>query len=154
MTEHGLGQYPVSITFPVVWGEMDAFQHVNNVVYARWAESGRIAYFERLRLMERQRDDGIGPILAKLSIDYRRPVTYPDRIVLETTVKRIGNTSFVMGNRIRSEAQGVEVATTEEIIVLFDYQAGKPTAIDERLRAAIHAVEAGQVPAPSPARGR
>jgi acyl-CoA thioester hydrolase len=148
MTEHGLGRYPVASTFAVVWGEMDAFQHVNNVVYARWAESGRIAYFDRLGLMSRKEEDGVGPILAKLSIDYRRPVTFPDNIRLETTVKRIGNTSFIMGNRIRSEGQGIEVATTEEIIVLFDYRAGKPTAVDERLRAAIHAVESGRATAP------
>jgi acyl-CoA thioester hydrolase len=146
MTEHGLGQYPVSITFPVKWGEMDAFQHVNNVAYVRWAESGRVAYFDRLQLMASQRDAGVGPILAKFSIDYRRPVTYPDAVRVEATVKRIGNTSFVMANRISTEAQGVEVATTEEIIVLFDYRAGRPTAIDERLRAAIHAVEAGRAP--------
>jgi acyl-CoA thioester hydrolase len=147
MTEHGLGQYPVSISFPVRWGEMDAFQHVNNVAYVRWAESGRVAYFERLRIMETQREAGVGPILAKLSIDYRRPVTYPDVVRVETTVKRIGNTSFVMANRIRTEGQGVEVATTEEIIVLFDYRAGKPTALTERLRATIHEVEAGRAPA-------
>ncbi len=139
MTEHGLGRYPVSIAFPVVWGEMDAFQHVNNVVYARWAESGRIAYFERLRLMERE--GGVGPILAKLSIDYRRPVTYPDRILLDTTVKRIGNSSFTVGSRIRSDVQGIEVATDEEVIVLFDYRAATPTPVDERLRAAIAALE-------------
>ncbi len=144
MTEHGLGQYPVCITFPVKWGEMDAFQHVNNVAYVRWAESGRVAYFEALRLMERA--GGIGPIIAKLGIEYRRPVTYPDTITVETTVKRIGNTSFVMASRMRSEALGAEVASTEEIIVLFDYQAGRPTAVDDPLRAAIHAVEAGRPP--------
>jgi acyl-CoA thioester hydrolase len=144
MTEHGLGQYPMSITFPVKWGEMDAFQHVNNGAYVRWAESGRVAYFEALRLMGR--DGGIGPILAKLAIEYRRPVTYPDHITVETTVKRIGNTSFVMASRMRSAALDAEVASTEEIIVVFDYRAGKPTPVDERLRAAIHAVEASRAP--------
>lgn len=29
-------RHPVSVLIPVAWGEMDAFQHVNNVVYARW----------------------------------------------------------------------------------------------------------------------
>ena len=38
-----LGRYPLSITIPVAWGEMDAFQHVNNVSYVRWLETGRIA---------------------------------------------------------------------------------------------------------------
>lgn len=146
MTEHGLGRYPVSITFPVAWGEMDAFQHVNNVNYARWAESGRIAYFERLGLIARQGGEGVGPILAKLSIEYRRPVTFPDHVTVETTVKRIGNTSFVMSNRIRSEALGAEVALTEEIIVVYDYRTGRPTTVDDPLRAAIHALEGAQAP--------
>src|SRR5512146_3298611 len=100
-------RYPVSVTIPVAWGEMDAFQHVNNVVSARWLESGRIAYFERLGLLERMRAEGVGPILAKLGIEYRRPVTFPDTVIVETTVKRIGNSSFTMASRIRSEVQGV-----------------------------------------------
>ncbi len=141
MTGRTLGRYPVSISVPVAWGEMDAFQHVNNVVYARWFESGRIAYFERLGLLERMRADGVGPILAKLGIDYRRPVTFPDTVRVETTVTRIGNSSFTMASRIRSEVQGIEVAADEEVIVLFDYRAGRPTPVDERLRAGIAAIE-------------
>lgn len=137
----GLGRYPVSITIPVAWGEMDAFQHVNNVVYARWLESGRIAYFDRLGLLERMRAEGVGPILARIGIEYRRPVTFPDTVQVETTVKRIGNSSFTMASRIRSDVQGVEVAADEEVIVLFDYRAAKPTPVDERLRAAIAALE-------------
>ena len=136
-----LGRYPVSITVPVAWGEMDAFQHVNNVTYARWLESGRIAYFERIGLLERMRTEGVGPILARRGIEYRRPVTFPDTVRVETTVKRIGNSSLTMASRIRSEVQGVEVAADEEVIVLFDYRAARPTRVDERLRTAIAALE-------------
>ncbi|MCB0148997.1 MAG: acyl-CoA thioesterase, partial [Caldilineaceae bacterium] len=46
-----LAGYPVVIEIPVAWGEMDAFQHVNNIVYFRYFESGRIAYFERAGMM-------------------------------------------------------------------------------------------------------
>lgn len=141
MKADALGRYPVSITVPVAWGDMDAFQHVNNVVYARWAESGRIAYFERLGMLERQRADGIGPILARLGLEYRRPITFPDTVRVETTVKAIGNSSFTMASRIRSDVQGVEAAASEEVIVLFDYRAGKTTRVDDRLRAAIAALE-------------
>ena len=38
--------YPVSVTIPVAWGEMDSFGHVNNVVYFRYIETSRIAYME------------------------------------------------------------------------------------------------------------
>ena len=45
-----LAHCPVVIEVPVAWGEMDSFQHVNNIVYLRYFESARIAYFERLSL--------------------------------------------------------------------------------------------------------
>ena len=41
----------VVIALPVQWGDQDALGHVNNVVYFRWYESARIAYFERVGLM-------------------------------------------------------------------------------------------------------
>ncbi len=141
-----LGRYPLSLTIPVAWGEMDAFQHVNNVVYARWVESARVAYFHRLGLMERKETEGYGPIVGRISIDFRRPVTYPDTIRIEATTRKIGKSSFTMTYRIRSEAQGAEVATAEDVIVAFDYRAGRTTPVDERLRAAIVALE-GTAPA-------
>jgi len=42
-----LADHPVVITWPVQWGDQDAFGHVNNVVYFRWMESARIAYFRQ-----------------------------------------------------------------------------------------------------------
>ena len=136
------GRTPVSVRIPVAWGDMDAFQHVNNVVYARWLESARITYVERLGLMERMRDEGIGPILAKTVINYVRPVTYPDTVRVDATVTRIGGSSFTMAFRIHSEALGAEAATGEQVMVVYDYRAGRSSPADDRLRQAIAAVEA------------
>ena len=58
-----LGRYPVSVSIPVAWGEMDAFQHVNNVVYARWLVTARMVYLERIGLVDRMRNEGIGRLL-------------------------------------------------------------------------------------------
>ena len=41
-----LALYPVTLALRVAWGDMDAFQHVNNTVYFRYFESARIAYRE------------------------------------------------------------------------------------------------------------
>lgn len=137
-------RFPISVSIPVAWGEMDAFQHVNNVVYARWLETARMAYFERLGLVKRVREEGVGPILARTVIDYRRPVTYPDTVRVDVNVARVGGSSFTMGFRVWSEAQAAEVATGEQVIVHFDYRAGRATPIDDALRAEIAAVEATQ----------
>src|SRR5262249_44770182 len=43
-----LAALPVIVELPVVWGEMDAYRHVNNAVYFRYFESARLEYFRRL----------------------------------------------------------------------------------------------------------
>ena len=141
-----LGRYPVSVSIPLAWGEMDAMQHVNKVVYARWAETARMAYLERIGLIDRMRDEGVGPILARTVIDYLRPLTYPDTVRVDVTVSRIGGSSFTMAFRIRSEAHGVDAATGEQVIVIYDYRAARTAPVDDRLRASIAAVEATGAP--------
>ena len=152
--EPALGRYPVSVTIPVAWGEMDAFQHVNNVVYARWLETARIAYFTRIGLLERMRREGIGPIIGRITIDFRRPVTFPDRVRVDVTVSRIGTRSFNMSYRVRSVDQRAEVATGEDVVVLVDYRTGKTTPVDFPLRRAIGDAERGSRARPVTRRAR
>ncbi len=132
----------VRVEIPVAWGEMDALQHVNNVVFVRWLETARIAYFDRLRILERLRDEGVGPILARTVLDYRRPVTYPDTVVVDVGVSRVGTSSYTMSYRIRSVAQEAEVAAGETVIVQYDYRAARSVPLDDALRAGIAALEA------------
>ncbi len=58
MTEERLEGFPVVVEIPVLWGDMDAFQHVNNVTYFRYFESARIAYFERIGALEFMKEKG------------------------------------------------------------------------------------------------
>ena len=60
-----LANFPVTIQVPVAWGEMDAFGHVNNIVYFRYFESARIAYFEKIEFIKFKDNIGVGPILSK-----------------------------------------------------------------------------------------
>lgn len=145
-----LGRWPVVIEVPVAWGDMDAFEHVNNTVYLRWCESARIAYFERLGLMERMRRSRVGPILARACVDFRLPLRYPDTVRVAATVTRLGRTSFEMAFRITSAAHGGRLAAEGQAVnVLLDYAAARPVELPPELRAAIHAVEAG-APAGAP----
>jgi acyl-CoA thioester hydrolase len=137
-----LGRYPLTLEIPVAWGDMDANQHVNNVAYARWIESARVAYFERLGLTCPPGPEGIGPIVARLSIDYLRALTYPDTVRVHATVRAVGRTSITMGYRIWSAAQQADVANGEDVDVLLDYRSGGKVAVDDALRARIAALEA------------
>lgn len=134
-------RHPVSVEIPVAWGDMDAFGHVNNAVYFRWFESARIAYFEKIGLNERMRREKKGPILARTSCDYEKPLTFPDTVRATASVVKLGNTSFVMEYRVTSERHGL-AARGEGVVVLVDYEKGGKLPLDDELRARIDALEA------------
>jgi len=149
MEQPELGRWPVTIDIPVAWGEMDAFGHVNNVVYLRWFESARIAYFEKAGVLERMEAEKVGPIVARTSVDYRKPVRYPDTLRVSCTVLRIGTTSFVMRHRAVSTALNGEVAAEgETVVVMMDYRTGAKLLLPPTLRSRILALEATGTPPP------
>jgi acyl-CoA thioester hydrolase len=137
-----LGRWPVSISLPIQWGEMDSFRHVNNVVYLRWFESARIAYFLAAGALERMEAEQVGPILARSTIDYRIPLVYPDEVLVEATALKLGNRSFTLGVRLRSRSRGGAIAAEgENVIVMLDYRAQRSIPLTAELRARILALE-------------
>jgi acyl-CoA thioester hydrolase len=124
-----LDGYPLVIAEDVAWGEMDAYLHVNNVVYFRWFESARMAYFARSGLMAALGSTGFGPILAATSCRYRAPLTYPDRIHIGARVTEVGTDRFTMGFAIASDTLGCIAAEGDGVIVCFDYAAGAKATI-------------------------
>lgn len=129
-----LAEFPVVILLPVQWGDQDAFGHVNNTVYFRWCESARIDYLDKLGLSELMRSEGIGPILAAIACNYRRPVNYPDQVQIGARITRLGRSSLTMDHVIYSETQQQIVADATSTLVVFDYsrQASHPIPDDVR----------------------
>lgn len=125
--------YPVIIEFPVHWGEMDAFQHINNVIYFRYFESARLAYFESTSVMDRMRKDSIGPILAETTCQYRKPLTYPDRIRVGCRVEELHSHGFLQRYGIFSQSQQTLTTQGSARIVLMDYNSGQKVAPDEAM---------------------
>lgn len=136
-----LANFPVAIRLPVQWGDHDAFNHVNNTVYFRWCESARIEYLNQLGLNARSDLAGIGPILAAISCNYRRPVTFPDNVQIASRVTRLGRSSLTMDHLIYSEAQSQVVADATSTIVVFDYQGQKSQPVPDLIRQIIERLE-------------
>src|SRR5579859_1999028 len=119
---------------------MDAFGHVNNVVYLRWFESARIAYFERAGILSQMPE--AGPILARQEIDYRFPLRHPDRLFVSATATKLGNTSLTMALQLRSHAHERAIAAEGlAVIVWFDYRIGRKAPLSDDLRKRIEALE-------------
>lgn len=139
--EHLLRGFPVVIEIPVAWGEMDAFQHVNNIVYFRYFESARIAYFERLDLIEFMNQTGIGPILASTQCRFKIPLTYPDTVSVGTRVSQIEPDRFVMECVVVSRRLQQVAAEGSGLIVSYDYRERKKAPIPPEMKQRILALE-------------
>ncbi len=125
---------------------MDAMGHVNNTIYLRWFESARIIWWEGIPIAKHLYSQGIGPMLARTTIDYRRPVKYPDTIEVTVTALRVGGKSVTLGYRVTSSAQsGTLVAEGETVVVLLDYMRNQTLPIDDELRTLILGTEPAAV---------
>ena len=136
---------PVVIETPVAWGEMDAFRHLNNTTYFRYFESGRIAYFERLGLLEYMEATGVGPILAATSCRFKIPLTYPDTVLIGTHVSEMGDDRFTMQYFVVSHRHERVAAEGDGLIVCFDYKQNRKTTVPPELKNRIETLEARNV---------
>jgi acyl-CoA thioester hydrolase len=137
---HKLTDYPVVFSLPVQWGDQDALGHVNNIVYLRWCESARLAYLERIGLLEMAKQTRVWCILAHVGCNYRQPVVYPDTVHVGARVTKIGTSSFRMEHAIFSDALGL-AAEADSTLVVYDYQSNKPCPMPAEIRAAIESLE-------------
>ena len=136
-----LAAFPIVVEIPVSWSDMDFFRHVNNAVYFRWFEDARIAYLERIRFEDDEKQDGVGPILATTQARFRRPVVYPDRVRVGARVTELQEDRFVMEYRVVSERTGEVAAEGGGVVVAYDYRAGRKTAVPAGVRNAIERLE-------------
>ena len=127
----------VTIELPVLWGDQDAFGHVNNTVPIRWFESARIVYLERSGAGALMQAGGVGPILAAVNCNFRRQLRYPDTVRIGARVSRLGRSSFDMEHTVYSTSQQTIAADGGSTIVVFDYQTNRPQRISEELRALV-----------------
>ena len=136
-----LADYPIIYETDIVWGDMDAFQHVNNVVYFRYFESARVHYFERTELMADMKSTGLGPIVHSQSCRYRRPLAFPDRIRVGVRIPGLGVDRFPMQYKLVSTRQQVVAAEGEVLVVMFDYGRNQKALLPAFIRTAIARVE-------------
>ncbi len=132
-----LAEFPIVIHQPVIWNDMDAYQHVNNTVYFRYFEDARMAFFEKTRVSEFKELHGIGPILASTRCDFRAPLTYPDNLHIGARVVEIAEKKFVMLYRVVSEKLNAVAAEGEGLIVYYDYQHARSCKIPDEILAAM-----------------
>ena len=124
------------------FADTDASQHVNNVAFIAYVETGRV-YFCKLVLGE-DAVQGEGYIVARITIDYLREMHFPGEVKIGAAVTRIGTKSFTVANAVFKD--GVCAAIAESVVVF--RRNGQSAPLEgrrlERLRAAMPVALSGR----------
>jgi len=136
-----LEKYNLRLKFPVLWGQMDAANHVNNLEYMRWAETGRIEYFNKMGMDISFSGKDIGPIMGWQDCKYIFPVTYPDNVIIGIKTIEVKVDRFIMQCAIFSDKHQRLVAISKQSIIPYSYKELKKMPLPESWLAQIKEME-------------
>lgn len=126
--EKDLKVFKLKLDIPVRWGDMDAFQHVNNTVYLKWVEHARVEYL-RQHIISIFNKMTLGPILARQDIRYIFPITYPDTVTVAFRVVEIQDDRLLCESKIYSQKYERLSAIAYNTIMAYDFNALRKTDI-------------------------
>lgn len=119
---------------PLRWSDMDAYGHVNNVVFLRYLEEARVDFMFRLAPSEDSRSFSNGAVVARHEIDYLRPLVHRhEPVTIETWVTKINAASVALAYEIKDADQVYVRAST--IIVPYDLAEQRPRRLTAEERA-------------------
>jgi acyl-CoA thioester hydrolase len=140
------GDFAHRVEIDVRFRDTDAMGHVNNAVYLTYCEMARIRYWTDVtgEPVAPGHEGAESLILAEARITYRAPVYHGERVTVETRANQIGRSSFTLEHRLTACASGAGprlVATSESVMVRYDYATERASALGDAFVAAIEGFE-------------
>lgn len=126
-----LARVPVSVR----WRDMDAMGHVNNAKYISYLEEARVRWMREVPGVTL--GDRIAPVVAATHVNYRAPIVWPNDIVVELFVERLGTSSVTIGHRIVDQKdERILYSDGNVVVVWMDTRTGRSAPLPDAIRAA------------------
>lgn len=131
------------------WGDLDAFNHLNNTSMLKLLEEARVRAFWKpgpreeapsTAVLDSGIEQGILTLIARQEIEYAAPVPY-QRLPLDVQMwfGKLGGSSIEVCYEVHSDPESVTqvlYARSTAVIVLVDAVTGRPVRITPEMRAA------------------
>lgn len=131
------------------WGDLDAYNHVNNTAMLKLLEEARVRAMWRTgdgeqtyptAVLRTGMDEGVLTLIARQEIEYLAPVPYmTEPLDVEMWFAHLGGASLQVCYEVYSPAgvtPRVLYARSAASLVLVDAETGKPTRLTPQIRAA------------------
>ena len=147
------GDFGHRIEIDVRFRDTDAMGHVNNAVYLTYCEMARIRYWTDVtgEPIALGHEGAESLILAEARITYRAPAYHGERVTVETRATSIGSSSFILEHRLTActaDSAPRLIATSESVMVRYDYAEERSASLDDRFVTAIETFEGGPLKRP------
>ncbi|HET9367845.1 MAG TPA: thioesterase family protein [Candidatus Udaeobacter sp.] len=117
---------------PVLPGDIDEQNHVNNTVYLRWIQDVATAHWRAVASPKAQETSGW--VVLRHEIDYKGPATLGDEMVLRTWVGKATRLTFERFTEIRRNRDGRLLSEARTLWCPIDAQSGRPVRVSEEVR--------------------
>ncbi len=117
---------------PVLPGDIDEQNHVNNTVYLRWIQDVATAHWRAVASPKAQ--ETIGWVVLRHEIDYKGPATLGDEMMLRTWVGKATRLTFERFTEIRRNRDGRLLSEARTLWCPIDAQTGRPVRVSEEVR--------------------
>lgn len=133
------------------FGDIDSYNHVNNVVFLQYLEDARVQLTYTKLPGGGTFQDLVGSdlftLVARNEIEYLAPISFrPTPVYVNIWVTRIGGSSYDVGYTVTEADTSVIYAQATTSMVLVSRSTGRPARLTPAQREALEAWRGGPVP--------
>ncbi|MBR4963171.1 MAG: acyl-CoA thioesterase [Bacteroidales bacterium] len=123
------------------FNDFDPMGHVNNTIFMNYFDIGKVAYFKAVWNTDFIDWREIGLVIARIETDFMSPILMDERVVVRTTILRIGNKSLELSQQLINPDTNQLKAAARTIMVGFDVNTNSAEPITEKCVEAISRYE-------------
>jgi len=144
MNQIDLSKFRHHIELNVRFMDLDALQHVNNARYLNFLEESRLAYSQDILDMFNELHE-LNVVVARIEIDFMKPITYNEKVIIYTRVPKIGSKSFLFESVICAKRGDkiIPSAHAFQTLVAFDPKSQQSIELPDELRQKVENFESG-----------
>ena len=121
------------------FSDVDRFGHVNNSVYFSLFDMCKTRYFNDV--VGTDIFDRMAPVVVHIEANFISPVFFPDEIVIDTSIVKIGNKSFTLLQRALNQRTEEVKCYCETVMVMMDTVTNESVEIDSEFRTKVSSYE-------------
>jgi acyl-CoA thioester hydrolase len=119
----------------VRWRDLDAFDHVNNASFLTFLEEARLIWLAGID--GEWMGDTFKPVLAATNLNYRRQLNWPNEVVVELYLQRLGTSSLTVAHRIVAADDDAQLYCDGNVVMVWiDPATGSATPVPADVRRA------------------